>query len=657
MPAAADSTWSREYSPGYAEQMHQQQTHEQQQQQAGSQFALNGMQHNMPHMNMMSMRGTYSGPMASQHGPAQYQQHHYQQQQQQQQQHQPAIQGLHSATDTSQWDTAFTSIEEHQKDSLQQPSASVPADKPLQQQNENRHVDPVDADEFARTAGRLVSTIEHETNDKFKQSNFLNLMRKIRDKQAGIHGTDIVENAQGEQPSTAALDKGKGKQMDTAARPSSQLEAMRLGQNPTSRMTPFSGGVLSQQTSIQEDTEGRSMLNDMWAEEDERSEAIERAAMERSSAFLGDGGDVAQRQREDEAEFAKYQNILGMQAGSAGAAATAFLQQQQRHQPGQEQQSTPRMEEDFDELAGADFVGKRWEGTQGRGVQGAQAGEWDALQKDWDTWQAGSAGLQPSLEAPLSASTAPQYRFHAYNPYVGSASSNVYQGSAAAMPADMQSVLEREAVVQSDPSNASAWLDLGIKQQENEREDLAIAALHRAIQIEPTLREAWLALAVSYTNEADRSAALEAIERWIEASPQYREIVSHYRADVQGAASKAAQTPRERHDRVTGLLMALARHGSMQSTIDADVQVALGVLFNASEDYDKAVDCFETALHVRPEDWLLYNRLGATLSNSGRSSDALRYYQQALELKPGFVRCHFNMSISCLNLKVSACGT
>ncbi|KAH0827397.1 hypothetical protein J3R83DRAFT_4052 [Lanmaoa asiatica] len=85
--------------------------------------------------------------------------------------------------------------------------------------------------------------------------------------------------------------------------------------------------------------------------------------------------------------------------------------------------------------------------------------------------------------------------------------------------------------------------------------------------------------------------------------------------------------------------------------VDADVQVALAVLLNSTEEYAKAVDCFLTALAVRPDDWLLYNRVGATMANNGQAADALEYYFRALDLNPAYIRARFNLGISCINLR------
>jgi len=74
--------------------------------------------------------------------------------------------------------------------------------------------------------------------------------------------------------------------------------------------------------------------------------------------------------------------------------------------------------------------------------------------------------------------------------------------------------------------------------------------------------------------------------------------------------------------------------------------VALGVLYNLSRDYEGAVTAFRVALQTRSTDYSLWNKLGATLANSGRSSDAIDAYQKALELKPNYMRAWVNMGIS-----------
>ena len=54
--------------------------------------------------------------------------------------------------------------------------------------------DSRDADDLARTAGQLLTSVQHESNNKFRESRFLDLMRRIRDREVEVKGEDFVES-------------------------------------------------------------------------------------------------------------------------------------------------------------------------------------------------------------------------------------------------------------------------------------------------------------------------------------------------------------------------------------------------------------------------------------------------------------------------------
>ena len=55
------------------------------------------------------------------------------------------------------------------------------------------------------------------------------------------------------------------------------------------------------------------------------------------------------------------------------------------------------------------------------------------------------------------------------------------------------------------------------------------------------------------------------------------------------------------HNRVTEVFLNLARAQHEQGTLDPEVQIGLGVLFYTNSEFDRAKDCFESALSARPK--------------------------------------------------------
>ncbi|KAH9951527.1 peroxisome targeting signal receptor [Amylocystis lapponica] len=191
-----------------------------------------------------------------------------------------------------------------------------------------------------------------------------------------------------------------------------------------------------------------------------------------------------------------------------------------------------------------------------------------------------------------------------------------------------------------------AWILLGEARSMDEREDAAMRALTEGVKRAEQAGAAgqgMLSLAVSFTNESYERASHTMLLRWLSARFPSQDVSE----DVWKALS---QSPWHSHERVTEVFLNLARDQYSRGEMDPEVQIGLGVLFYTNNNFDRAKDCFETALSVRPRDYQLWNRLGSSLSNGNNPEAALGAYREALQLRPTYTRAIYNVGVACLNI-------
>uniref|UniRef100_A0A8C1N5F0 PEX5-related protein n=1 Tax=Cyprinus carpio TaxID=7962 RepID=A0A8C1N5F0_CYPCA len=280
---------------------------------------------------------------------------------------------------------------------------------------------------------------------------------------------------------------------------------------------------------------------------------------------------------------------------------------------------------------------------------------WDKMQAEWEelarrNWLTDNEQPQiPSNVSPYEKG----YYFHTDNPFKdwpNAFEEGLRKSREGELP---NAVLLLEAAVLQDPQDSEAWLVLGTTQAENENEQAAIVSLQRCLELHPNNLQALMALAVSLTNTGMRQEAAEALLSWLRHNPKYKHLLKS-RTHLQ--SSPGSRRPSSLSNFISSpllpevkeLYLEAAQHNS--DTIDPDLQTGLGVLYNLSSEFNKAVEAFNAALSVRPEDYLLWNRLGATLANGDRSEEAVEAYTRALELQPGFIRSRYNLGISCINM-------
>ncbi|KAF9583508.1 hypothetical protein BGW38_009302 [Lunasporangiospora selenospora] len=483
----------------------------------------------------------------------------------------------------------------------------------------NSQADQDNKDALAKTAGMLLESVDTTGDERFKNSSFMNFMRRLRDQEVAIEGNKLVEqttpatqtNAPEDWAASFHNNQGLSKGKERASDWSSEFEQQSQQNNGSTWATDFEKRI---EQHIQRREAGNMWSTEFAAQQESGwAEEFSGAAVN-ANPVLGDQ-DWAQQFNASRNDVAQDWVNEFNSTNAADELEQAFQHQQDR----QDQQASwvDSFRKNIAHLA-----------------QDPSDKEWDSLQKDWERNE--TTGLGYKASDPRYQS----YAFEQNNPYMVADRPKLLD--LASRGNLTEAILALEAAVQKDPMDAAAWHQLGLRQQENERETMAIAALSKAVEADPKELNAWLALAVSYTNENCRVDAYDALQSWVENSEQYQKVMKTIPA-VHGRSAT------ERHEYVTGLFLEAARSNPGEN-LDPDVQIALGVLFNVSEEYEKAVDCFRAALNLKPDDYMLWNKYGATLANSHNTSAAIEAYFNALNINPSYIRARYNLSIACINL-------
>mmetsp|Transcript_32260 Transcript_32260/g.55947 ORF Transcript_32260/g.55947 Transcript_32260/m.55947 type:complete len:640 (+) Transcript_32260:122-2041(+) len=280
-------------------------------------------------------------------------------------------------------------------------------------------------------------------------------------------------------------------------------------------------------------------------------------------------------------------------------------------------------EQKLADLKAAEAMEAMWQG----------AAEAEALRME-QAWNGDDAHLEDVWDR-----AGDEYKFSEDNPYAASADPLAEAQRLLAEGRDKEALLALEAEVQKNPESSEGWRQLGQLYAALDQDVEAIRCLRRGHAVDPYNLESILALGVSLTNELDRLPALKYLRRWVENHEEY------------SALADGLETPAPyEYEKWRSQVSSLFSQAAAANPLDADVFVALGVMENINMNYEAAVQALATACRLRPNDYTNWNKLGATLANSGSSERAVVAYHQALQLKPNYSRGWSNLAVAHANL-------
>jgi peroxin-5 len=165
--------------------------------------------------------------------------------------------------------------------------------------------------------------------------------------------------------------------------------------------------------------------------------------------------------------------------------------------------------------------------------------------------------------------------------------------------------------------DGDTWRILGRILQENDQDQKSITSFLNCLKYNPDNLDCLLSLGVSCANTLDEVKAMNFLKRWLMLNPKYKmtgidqiipdEMINQPTYKVEEIKSVNDQ-----------LIRAFDEAAKMNPN-DPELLSASAILFFIKREYDVAIDLFNRALNLDPTNYLLMNKVGATLAHLGRA--------------------------------------
>ncbi len=198
-----------------------------------------------------------------------------------------------------------------------------------------------------------------------------------------------------------------------------------------------------------------------------------------------------------------------------------------------------------------------------------------------------------------------------------------------------------EQALQLDPSNVEIYNNKVITLYELKRYEEALAVCEQALQLDPNL-------AITYSNKGNilvmlkhYDAALASFEQALQLDPDLV-TATIVRAKILDVKAKILDTFKrlEEADVVTQRNHKLAL-----------VYSAKGRDFSNRKRFREALNAYETAIRLNPQDAAVYNLKGETLNNLKRYEEALTTFERAIQLDPSLAIAYSNKGFMLYTLR------